>query len=89
MLRLWLGDPKTRIPKYIIVASIPLKASPLWQALLFAYLEGTRGWDTADIENADNAMFWSGWVLFAVGIALFLLVRTSSVSEENQGKLAP
>ena len=89
VLRLWFGDPKTRIPRYIIVASIPLIASPVWQALLFAYLEETLNWDTTDIEKADRAIFWSGWVLFVVGIALFLFVRTSSVSDVDQGRLSP
>ena len=75
VLRLWFGDPRTRIPKFLIVASIPLIASPWWQPVLYSTLDQWLQLDLSIIEHADQLMFVSGWILLAIGIGLYLYVR--------------
>ena len=38
VFRLWLGDPKTRIPTLLILAGLPLVASPWWQPVVNGFV---------------------------------------------------
>ncbi len=95
VLRLFLGDPKTRIPRGIILAGIAGITSPWWQPLVYGFASQWLTLDKSALESAELTAFISGWVLLPIGIVLYLrFTEASSIgagpavgSQESQSQV--
>ena len=72
VLKLWWGDPKTRLPTTITIAGLPLIISPWWQPLVVAVLPQWLEIDSRVFENSEITMVISGWLLTGIGIVLYI-----------------
>lgn len=72
---LWFGDPKARFAKGFVLAGIALVAAPWWQPILQKLAVQRLGIPDEFLANADTGMFWSGWGLIAIGIALYIWIK--------------
>ena len=98
VFRLWLGDPKTRIPTLLILAGLPLVASPWWQPVVNGFVVK---WLEVNPQLLNDSEFWlatSGWVLIILGIILYIrashtlatsLTTTSSTSDITLDSTVP
>lgn len=70
--KLWIGDPKTRIPKLLIVAGIPLVASPWWQPVINGLVVKYLDVNQSILDFAETSLVVSGWLLILLGIVLYI-----------------
>ncbi len=78
--KLWFGDPSTRFPKYLAVAGVTLIAARWWQPVIQQLAVEKLGVDATFLANADNGMFWSGWVLICIALTLYIWIKRSPPS---------
>jgi len=72
---LWFGDPNARFAKFFAVGGFALVAAPWWQPVLQQLAVKHLGIPDTFLANADGAMFWSGWVLIAIALGLYVWVK--------------
>lgn len=72
---LWFGDPNARFAKFFAVAGVALIAAPWWQPVLQQLAVKYLGIPETFLANADNAMFWSGWLLIAIALGLYIWIK--------------
>ncbi len=69
---LWIGDPKTRIPKILILAGLPMVTSPWWLPIVYGLFSTWLGLDQALFDSVELYSMISGWCLVLVGIGLYI-----------------
>ena len=75
LAKLWLGDPRSRVAKLLIVAGIALIAAPWWQPIVQNLAVRHLNIDESFLANTDRTMFVSGWCLVIGGIALYAYLK--------------
>src|SRR3954468_22458321 len=88
IIRLWLGDPRTRLPKLLIVAALPFISTQWWQPIINDLAARHLGVDRAYLDATNEAASVSGWVLLSIGIAIYIYrVKSGSTDDEERAKL--
>lgn len=85
-VKLFVGDPRTKIPKYLVLAGIAAISSQWWQPYLHVFLEEFFGAEIDTILISDQKLYVGGWVLIAIGLLAYLYVMTIN-SEAQQDEL--
>ncbi|MEQ1828154.1 MAG: hypothetical protein ABL921_19500 [Pirellula sp.] len=78
---LWWGDPSTRFPKIVFLSGIALIAAPWWQPVFQQIVLKFFKLPEGPLANFDHKMFWSGWVVVAISVCLYLWPKRNSVSK--------
>ena len=76
--KLWFGDPSTRFAKSFAIFGVALIAAPWWHPIIHQLAVKHLDVDPTLLQNADDTMFWSGWVLVALAVVLYIWVKRSS-----------
>lgn len=84
-LKLWGGDPKTRIPKLLILAGLPMVASPWWQPLVNGLAVKYLHVSQELLDAAETSLVASGWTLVVIGVLLYLRATRSLQSSQLSG----
>lgn len=75
ILLIWFGDPSARFAKYLAYAGVALIASPWWQPYLHQLAVKYLGIGEDLVLSVDYRVFWSGWVLIAISITLYVWIK--------------
>ena len=73
------GNPETRTGTAVILAALPMLNAPWWQPLLASVLKTYTDIDTTLIEQYDQKLFWGGWLVLAIGLAIYFHVYSKHV----------
>ncbi|MEM9218892.1 MAG: hypothetical protein AAGD25_31715 [Cyanobacteria bacterium P01_F01_bin.150] len=101
IIALFLGDPRTRIARRIILVGLMMFSTPLWLRLAEAYLpqiscneevlDGKYCFDPERLDAANKAIFLTAWVLLGIGISFFIYLDQTrlllSESEDTSNSL--
>ena len=71
-LRLYWGNPETRLLKIIVVAGLALLASPIWELLIFLI---AREKNSAIIDRYQDGSQITGFILLSIGVGLFVWLK--------------
>lgn len=78
-----LGDPKTRIPKFLMVAGIALIPGVWWQPLVNDLLRKLGGVENSTATNVDLTALISGWALIVIGFVTYLYKSHEPINTEQ------
>ena len=80
ILTLILGDPKSRVPKFLMAAGLAGMLSQWWVPFILAIAEKYLELDMARIDTAENGSFGVGLAVFITGLFFWLLMNQSSLA---------
>ncbi len=83
ILKLLLGDPKSRIPKFLMTIGVSGIVSPWWLPIVYSFANSPLI-DDDYLRNSELTAFISGWVLLLLGIRL--LPSVSDTEKEAPAK---
>ena len=66
------GDPRSRIPKYLILTGLAMLANPWWLPIVYSVAIKYLELSSEPFDATQTSMTWTGWILFGIGIALYL-----------------
>jgi hypothetical protein len=74
-LKLIWGDPRARIPRFLIASGVAAVVSPWWLPIAGEIFASYLGLDRDRITRFDTTVFYSGWAFIAIGIYLWVRFR--------------
>src|SRR5690606_32403819 len=80
---LWFGNPNSRFAKYFAIAGVTLISAPWWQPIVHHLVVRYLGVSDTFLADADQGMFWSGWVLIVISLCLYMLFSWRPASYGN------
>jgi hypothetical protein len=72
LAKLWFGDPAIRFAMFFAVSGVALIAAPWWQPILQEAAIKQFGLSESAFSGTEKGLFWSGWILITVAIALYV-----------------
>lgn len=82
ILILWWGDPRSRVPNLVILVGLAMLANPWWLPVVYAAAITYLQLAPEPFYSAEKTMSWTGWIVFVVGVLLYLRPKSSLFATE-------